>query len=207
MTSVSPTTASPASRRAANQVAELEAEHLFRARHDHGGLGRILARWGTASRVEIAQSPTLRNLATRDDLTALSRRNFDASTFNGWFIAFTLNSPQKEAISERGFRPVFRIAFNPWMAGGRPCGATSSTPAGTDPARDDLTRGVVVRAAQLAVDRCVLLANQLCGSTAAGTIAWTAAVTFSLLGISPARLGGRVSAERVLVIGSALGSG
>ena len=78
--------------------------------------GYSAARWGTASRVEIAQSSTLRALSTRDDLTALSLRNFDASTFNAWFIAFTLNSPQKEAIAERRFRPQFRVAFNAWLA-------------------------------------------------------------------------------------------
>jgi hypothetical protein len=58
----------------------------------------------------------LRNLATRDDLSAISTRNFDASTFNAWFIAFTLNSPQKEAIAVRRFRPEFLVAFNAWMA-------------------------------------------------------------------------------------------
>ena len=35
--------------------------------------------------------------------------------FNAWFIAFTLNSPQKEAIAVRRFRPQFLIAFNAWM--------------------------------------------------------------------------------------------
>ena len=78
--------------------------------------GYSAARWGTASRVDIAQSSTLRNLATRDDLTALSLREFDASTFNAWFTAFTLNSPQKEVVAERRFRPAFRVAFNAWMA-------------------------------------------------------------------------------------------
>ncbi|MDX6339803.1 MAG: hypothetical protein QOG05_7143 [Streptosporangiaceae bacterium] len=78
--------------------------------------GYSAARWGTESRVQIAQSSTLRALATRSDLTALSQRNFDASTFNAWFIAFTLNSPQKEAIAERRFRPQFRVAFNAWLA-------------------------------------------------------------------------------------------
>ena len=58
----------------------------------------------------------MRNLATRDDLTAISLRNFDASTFNAWFIAFTLNSPQKEAIAVHRFRPQFLVAFNAWMA-------------------------------------------------------------------------------------------
>jgi hypothetical protein len=78
--------------------------------------GYSAARWSTSSRVDIARSSTLRNIATRDDLTALSLRNFDASTFNAWFIAFTLNSPQKEAIAVRRFRPAFRVAFNAWIA-------------------------------------------------------------------------------------------
>jgi hypothetical protein len=47
---------------------------------------------------------------------ALSQRNFDSSTFNAWFIAFTLDNPQKEAIAERRFRPQFRVAFNAWLA-------------------------------------------------------------------------------------------
>jgi hypothetical protein len=78
--------------------------------------GYSAARWGTESRVQIAQSSTLRALATREDLSALSQRNFDASTFNAWFIAFTLNSPQKEVVAERRFRPQFRVAFNAWLA-------------------------------------------------------------------------------------------
>jgi hypothetical protein len=78
--------------------------------------GYSAARWGTASRVEIAQSSTLRAVASRDDLTALSLRNFDASTFNAWYLAFTLNNPQKEAIAVRRFRPEFLVAFKAWMA-------------------------------------------------------------------------------------------
>jgi len=78
--------------------------------------GYSAAKWGTASRIDIAQSSTLRNLATRDNLTAISLRNFDASTFNAWFIAFTLNSPQKEAVAVRRFRPEFLVAFNAWLA-------------------------------------------------------------------------------------------
>ncbi len=78
--------------------------------------GYSAARWGTASRVEIAESSTLRNLATRDDLIALSLRNFDTASFNAWYIAFTLNSPAKEAVAIRRFRPPFRVAFNAWIA-------------------------------------------------------------------------------------------
>ena len=78
--------------------------------------GYAAAKWGTASRIDIAQSSTLRNLATRDDLTTISLRNFDSSTFNAWFIAWTLNNPHKEMVAERRFRPEFRVAFNAWMA-------------------------------------------------------------------------------------------
>jgi hypothetical protein len=78
--------------------------------------GYSAARWNTASRVEIAESATLRNLATRASLTAISLRNFDASTFNAWYIAYTLGSHQKELVAERRFRPGFRVAFNAWMA-------------------------------------------------------------------------------------------
>ena len=78
--------------------------------------GYSASKWSTASRIDIARASALGNLATRDDLTAISLRNFDAATFNAWFIAFTLNSPQKEAIAVRRFRPQFLVAFNAWMA-------------------------------------------------------------------------------------------
>ncbi len=78
--------------------------------------GYAAAKWGTESRIELAQSATLRNLATRADLAALSTRNFDSSTFTAWFTAYTLNDPQKQAVAERRFRPEFRVAFDAWMA-------------------------------------------------------------------------------------------
>jgi len=78
--------------------------------------GYSAARWNTTSRVDIAQSATLRNIATRDYIAALEQRNFDSATFNAWYIAFTLNNRKKELIAERRFRPAFRVAFNAWMA-------------------------------------------------------------------------------------------
>jgi hypothetical protein len=78
--------------------------------------GYSAAKWNTASRIEVAHAATLRSLATRSELTAISLRNFDSSTFNTWFIALTLHSPREEALAERRFRPEFRVAFNAWMA-------------------------------------------------------------------------------------------
>jgi hypothetical protein len=78
--------------------------------------GYAAAKWNTESRLELAQAATLRNLATRADLSALSTRNFDSSTFNTWWTAFTLDDPQKQALAERRFRPEFKVAFDAWMA-------------------------------------------------------------------------------------------
>jgi hypothetical protein len=78
--------------------------------------GYAAAKWGTESRIEIAHAATLRNLATRADLSALSTRNFDSSTYTAWFTAFTLGDARKQAIAERRFRPEFRVAFDAWMA-------------------------------------------------------------------------------------------
>jgi hypothetical protein len=78
--------------------------------------GYAAAKWGTESSIELARSATLRNLASRADLAALSTRNFDSSTFSAWFTAFTLDDPQKQAIAERRFRPEFRVAFDAWIA-------------------------------------------------------------------------------------------
>jgi len=78
--------------------------------------GYAAAKWGTESRIELAQAATQRNLATRADLAALSTRNFDSSTFTSWFTAFTLDDPQKQAVAERRFRPEFKVAFDAWMA-------------------------------------------------------------------------------------------
>jgi hypothetical protein len=78
--------------------------------------GYSAARWNTTSRFDVARSSSLSGLATRDDLTATTLRNFDASTFNAWFIAYVLGNPQKEAVAVRRFRPQFLVAFNAWMA-------------------------------------------------------------------------------------------
>ena len=78
--------------------------------------GFAAAKWSTQSRIDIAHSSTLRNFATREDLAADSLRNFDSSTFEAWFIAWTMGSRPKEIVAERRFRPAFRVAFRAWMA-------------------------------------------------------------------------------------------
>ncbi len=78
--------------------------------------GFAAAKWGTESRLQLAAASTDRIDANRATYEALSLRNFDASTFNAWYIAYTLDNHQKMVIAERRFRPVFHVAFDAWLA-------------------------------------------------------------------------------------------
>ena len=78
--------------------------------------GFAAAKWGTQSRLELAAASSARTQANRADYTALSERNFDASTFNAWFVAYTLGSTEKMAVAERRFRPEFKVAFDAWRS-------------------------------------------------------------------------------------------
>lgn len=78
--------------------------------------GYAAAKWSTESRVDLAEASTKRSEANRADLQAMSLRNFDSTTFDAWFAAYTAGNQQAMAIAERRFRPGFRIAFDPWRA-------------------------------------------------------------------------------------------
>ncbi len=78
--------------------------------------GYSAAKWSTESRLDLAHASTLRIEANRQLAVAAENRNFDSSTFNAWFIAYTLGSPAKMTIAEDRFRPMFRVAFDAWRA-------------------------------------------------------------------------------------------
>jgi len=46
--------------------------------------------------------------------SAEETRNYDASMFNAWFVAWTLDRADKMRIAERRFRPAFEVAFQAW---------------------------------------------------------------------------------------------
>src|SRR5438876_10348300 len=56
--------------------------------------GYAAAKWSTESRVVLAKSSTVRAKANRADLAALTVRNFDSSTFEAWFSAYTARNPR-----------------------------------------------------------------------------------------------------------------
>jgi hypothetical protein len=78
--------------------------------------GYAAAKWSTESRVSLAASSTARTKANRANLEAMELRNFDSSTFEAWFTAYTAHNEQAMAIAEHRFRPQFRVAFEAWRA-------------------------------------------------------------------------------------------
>jgi hypothetical protein len=78
--------------------------------------GYAAAKWSSESRVRLAHASTERTEANRADLQAMSLRNFDSSTFEAWFTAFTVGNKQAMVLAERRFRPAFRVAFDGWRA-------------------------------------------------------------------------------------------
>jgi hypothetical protein len=78
--------------------------------------GYAAAKWSTESRVKLAEASTLRSEANRANINAVDLRNFDASTFNAWFSAFTVHNKEAMALAERRFRPQFKVAFDAWRA-------------------------------------------------------------------------------------------
>jgi hypothetical protein len=78
--------------------------------------GYAAAKWSTESRVGLAAASTERTKANRANLEAVDLRNFDASTFNAWFSAYTVHNQQAMRIAEGRFRPAFAVAFDAWRA-------------------------------------------------------------------------------------------
>jgi hypothetical protein len=78
--------------------------------------GYAAAKWSTESRVSLAESTTARTRASRANLEAMELRNFDSSTFEAWFAAYTAGNEEAMAVAERRFRPEFRVAFAAWRA-------------------------------------------------------------------------------------------
>jgi hypothetical protein len=78
--------------------------------------GYAAAKWSTESRVGLAQASTARTKASRANLQAVDLRNFDSSTFEAWFAAYTVGNQQAMTLAERRFRPEFRVAFDAWRA-------------------------------------------------------------------------------------------
>ncbi len=76
--------------------------------------GFAAAKWSTESRVGLAKASSLRIEASRADADAFELRNFDSSTFESWFTAFTVGNKKAVRLAEHRFRPDFKVAFDAW---------------------------------------------------------------------------------------------
>lgn len=77
--------------------------------------GYASAKWGTESSLKLAKASATRTEASRANLIAQENKNFDGSTFNTWFTAYTNGNTGAMAIAEKRFRPEFRVAFEAWL--------------------------------------------------------------------------------------------
>jgi hypothetical protein len=78
--------------------------------------GYASAKWNTESAVRLAQASAARTEANRAELDAQNLRNFDSTTFNTWFTAYTAGNVTAEGVAVRRFRPAFKVAFDAWLA-------------------------------------------------------------------------------------------
>ena len=78
--------------------------------------GFAAAKWSTESRVGLAKASTLRIEASKADADAAELRNFDSSTFESWFTAYTVGNTTAMWLAEHRFRPEFKVAFAAWRA-------------------------------------------------------------------------------------------
>jgi hypothetical protein len=78
--------------------------------------GYASAKWGTESSLTLAKASATRAEANRAYIDALETRNFDSSTFNAWFTAYTASDEKAMALAEKRFRPEFDVAFQAWLA-------------------------------------------------------------------------------------------
>jgi hypothetical protein len=78
--------------------------------------GYASAKWGTESRVTLAEASTARSEASTAHPSALDLRIGDALVFNAWLGASVTGDPDAMAITARRFRPELKVAFDAWMA-------------------------------------------------------------------------------------------
>ena len=78
--------------------------------------GYSAAKWSTHSSVTLAKASADRSESNRAYLRAMELRNLDSTFFNAWLNAFALGNEKVKALTERRFRPEFRVAFDAWRA-------------------------------------------------------------------------------------------
>ena len=66
--------------------------------------------------VLLAAASAARTQSSAAQIEGLEQRNFDSSTFDAWFTAYTLGDPAAMELAARRFRPEFRVAFDAWQA-------------------------------------------------------------------------------------------
>jgi hypothetical protein len=99
----------------ANMVTIIEAAMLAGVTVLAAWSGYAAARWGTESSLHLARASAARTQANQANLSAYEIRNFDSLTFNAWLDAYAAGNQNAMDVTQRRFRPEFRVAFDAWM--------------------------------------------------------------------------------------------
>jgi hypothetical protein len=78
--------------------------------------GYSSAKWGTESRLLLAEGSTARTEASTARLEADEQRAFDRAAFSIWFTAYVSGDAQALAIAESVFTPEMAEAMDAWLA-------------------------------------------------------------------------------------------
>jgi hypothetical protein len=78
--------------------------------------GYASSKWSTESSLTLARASAARTAANRAELIGQDTKNFDSTTFNAWFTAYTAGNQTAMDIAIKRFRPEFKVAFDAWMA-------------------------------------------------------------------------------------------
>jgi len=78
--------------------------------------GYAAAKWSTESRLGLAEASSARVKSSEANLDAKDVKNFDSSTFEAWFAAYSIGNKEAMKLAEHRFRPDFHVAFDAWQA-------------------------------------------------------------------------------------------
>ena len=78
--------------------------------------GYAAAKWGTESRLSLAEASSTRTKGSRADIKANQILGLDAISFNAALGAYAANNPALFRLTVRRLRPGYKPAFEAWLA-------------------------------------------------------------------------------------------
>ena len=78
--------------------------------------GYSAAKWGTESRLSLAEASSTRTNGSRADIKATQIQGLDSVSFNAVLAAYATNNPALFRLTVKRLRPGYKSAFEAWLA-------------------------------------------------------------------------------------------